>query len=432
MHIVFVDSNLVGLNAMSAAKAEGHEVSFLCSNRFQQMVGGRTNPQLVDIVNRILIIDDPLVPSQLNHELSKLNAISEIHAVLSVLDFCTLAVAEASQVLGLRHTSLSAIKNSQDKEVCRNIIENANLPSCKHALVVNADSARAFAAEVGFPIILKPQRGAASLLAKKIDDAAAIDGYFSMSHELDGPLANTVSPSILAEEYLSGPLMSVEVIAAGSCYLPLMVCARKRCSIDPSIEIGTTMPAPVSEEIAEQLSQYAVAAAKAVGLDFGIFHIEMILTDRGPVLVEINPRIMGGNMPTLYRLATKVDPYQLLLKLYLAGEIPRDELPKDISSAASTRMIGLLEAGNVTKDLQPDWFTKFKQHTVAWQFDIQPNQAVPAMKSSFNPYFLQVVGANGAESSLLAEWLISAISVETGLKLRCSAEDYLFTSATQH
>lgn len=424
--MVFVDSNRVGLKAMIAAKAMEHEVSFVCSNRFQDMVGGRENPNVRDAADRILVIDDPLDSTELLACLAELNTHRQIDAVLSVLDFCALAVAEAARELGLAHTSPTAIRNSQDKQLCRTLIEAAGLASCRHSIVADAAEARAFAHGAGFPVILKPQRGAASLLAAKADSNADLDAYFAADRELEGALANTVSASVLIEEYLNGPLMSVEVIAADGEYIPLMVCARKRCSVNPSIEIGTTMPAPVSDEAGLKLRDYAVAAAKAVGLDFGIFHIEMIFTDHGPVLVEINPRIMGGNMPTLFRLATGVDPYDLLVNLYLHRTMAGLQIVGTPSAAASTRMIGLAEAGVVPLDLDPAWADEIRKHTLAWQFEVEPGQSLKAMESSFNPFYFQVQGKTGAESSLLAEWIIASIATKAGLKLRFSSEDYLF------
>jgi argininosuccinate lyase len=50
-----------------------------------------------------------------------------------------------------------------------------------------------------------------------------------------------------------------------------------------------------------------VAAVAALGLGFGPAHTEIRLGRRGPVVIEVNPRLAGGQIPTLVRLAAGID-----------------------------------------------------------------------------------------------------------------------------
>jgi biotin carboxylase len=204
-----------------------------------------------------------------------------------------------------------------------------------------------------------------------------------------------------------------------------MLSARKRCIADPSIELGTTMPAPVSKDTADALTEYALAVARSVGLDLGVFHIEMIHGHDGPVLVEVNPRIMGGNMPTAFKLCTGVDAYELLIDIHLHGRLPEACRKVAPVRAATTRMIGPSAAAKVSATLAPDWDAAFKPHLSAWKFDIAPGAQVRPMESSFYPSYFQVSRPSPAESSLFAEWVISLTEHATGIDLRRSSEDYL-------
>ncbi|MDQ1566305.1 MAG: hypothetical protein QOF96_1185, partial [Actinomycetota bacterium] len=59
--------------------------------------------------------------------------------------------------------------------------------------------------------------------------------------------------------------------------------------------------------VADMVGGIAVAALEALGLGFGPAHTEIRLGRRGPVVIEVNPRLAGGRIPTLVLLATGID-----------------------------------------------------------------------------------------------------------------------------
>jgi biotin carboxylase len=430
MHIAFVDTNTVGLQAMDAARRAGHHATYVCSRRFAALVGGLETVRAGGHADAVVEIESALDEEELHAALAALQRDRALDAVLTVLDFCALPVARCARRLGLPGTDPGAVALAQDKPACRERIEARGLRSVAHAVVTDIGVARAFAAGIGYPVIAKPRRGAASLLAARIESPEQLDAYFeSLRRELSVPpgVADALSPETLIEHYVEGPLFSVEVAAAAGELVALIVSARKRCMLDPSVELGTTMPAPLAPEIAQVLRSYALDCVRALDLDLGIFHVEVILGPEGPVLVEVNPRIMGGNMPRVFRLATDVDPYELLLHIHTRAELPpacRTIVPL---RAASTRMIGPASAGRIRRDLPAGWTAPFMRHVAHWKFDAQPGMAVRAMESSFWSSHFQVTHANPAEASLLAEWIISATARATGIDLRCSSEDYLLS-----
>jgi hypothetical protein len=71
----------------------------------------------------------------------------------------------------------------------------------------------------------------------------------------------------------------------------------------------------------DELLRVLAEAHRAAGVRDGITHTEVKLTDRGPVIVEINARIGGDLIPYLGRLATGVDP------AYVAVDLARGVRP---------------------------------------------------------------------------------------------------------
>jgi argininosuccinate lyase len=55
------------------------------------------------------------------------------------------------------------------------------------------------------------------------------------------------------------------------------------------------------------MRETALRALAALNLGWGPAHIELRLTEDGPKIIEVNPRLAGGFIPELVRLASGVD-----------------------------------------------------------------------------------------------------------------------------
>ena len=76
-------------------------------------------------------------------------------------------------------------------------------------------------------------------------------------------------------------------------------------------------PTSFTDAQCEQIRQYAVACLRAVGLTNAVVHFEFRMTDAGPVVIEINPRVGGLYVNAAFRDLAGIDPYQLYLSLLL-------------------------------------------------------------------------------------------------------------------
>lgn len=113
-------------------------------------------------------------------------------------------------------------------------------------------------------------------------------------------MQNQYLRGFLVEEYLIGNMVSVEVAHDRLLANIFMISGRGRSSQNELVEYRIDMPALLTEIEQQLCRDYTVAVLSALGLSHGIFHIELILTKSGPVLVEVNPRLMGSYMPLLY------------------------------------------------------------------------------------------------------------------------------------
>ena len=79
------------------------------------------------------------------------------------------------------------------------------------------------------------------------------------------------------------------------------------------------------ESVLEKIRQVTISAVQAIGINMGPAHVEMMLTTRGPVMIELGARMGGDNITThLIPLSTGIDMVQATIKLAL-GEKPNIE-----------------------------------------------------------------------------------------------------------
>jgi biotin carboxylase len=90
----------------------------------------------------------------------------------------------------------------------------------------------------------------------------------------------------------------------------------------------------------------ALAALGALGLGFGAAHTEIRLGPRGPVVIEVNPRLAGGQIPTLVRLATGIDLVGAAVDAAIGATPP---LPPPDPGHASIRFLVAPQAGRVRR-----------------------------------------------------------------------------------
>jgi len=110
------------------------------------------------------------------------------------------------------------------------------------------------------------------------------------------------------------------------------------------VEIGHDFPAPLPEAAAGELAGFAVRALDALGLGWGAAHVEVKRTAAGPRVIEVNPRLAGGFIPELVRLARGVDLVAASVAAAVGDEV---DLTPEPRGTASIRFLLAVEEGTL-------------------------------------------------------------------------------------
>ncbi|MFB7836130.1 ATP-grasp domain-containing protein [Streptomyces sp. NPDC056056] len=230
----------------------------------------------------------------------------EIGGVLSWGEFTAAHAAVLAAHLQTDGPDPAAVRACRNKAHARAVFDTYGVPSASWSSVSDPEELRRAAADLGYPFVLKPAAAAGSAGVIRIDSPTGLDGAYAFTARA-AESHQVTSAGLVAEEYLDGPEISIEVVMDRGEYTAVAV-TFKSLGKPPYFEetghlVAPTLRGPVTDEAEE----VAVRALRVLGLTHGVAHVEMRLTPTGPRIIEVNPRLGGDLIPHLVHLATGVD-----------------------------------------------------------------------------------------------------------------------------
>ncbi|MFE9255173.1 ATP-grasp domain-containing protein [Streptomyces sp. NPDC006879] len=209
-----------------------------------------------------------------------------------------LAAARANEALGLAGTPPDAVSTLMDKAALRGRLGGCAGPPVSYVRCGHASLLPFLAELIGYPCVVKPRAGSdgegVRLIRGPQEAAAAVAAYPEIT-------------DLLVEEYLEGPELTVEALSRGGRH-HVLGCTRRLPGGDPGLTaVGHQLPVPLDPRTVTAVRQLVAAVLDRTGHRDGPSHTELVLTERGPRLVESQPRPCRGEVAQLLRLAYGTD-----------------------------------------------------------------------------------------------------------------------------
>jgi biotin carboxylase len=231
--------------------------------------------------------------------------------------------ATVAAKLGLLHNPVDAVRAALDKAAQRQRWAAAGLPQPSFRLVPAGDSVRQAAEAVGFPCVVKAASLSASQGVLRADDpAAAVEAGRRVRQVLDEAERPAAEP-FLVEEYLPGPELSIDGVLTAGDLTVTAVFDKPGTPDGPTFE--ETLLVTPSRLAAGTLSaavRVAAEAARALGLCTGPVHAELRICDRGPAMLELAPRSIGGLCSRALRFPGGASLEEIVLANALGRPVP--------------------------------------------------------------------------------------------------------------
>jgi biotin carboxylase len=264
-------------------------------------------------------------------------------ALIAVDDSGALLAARASAALGLPHNSPESAEAARDKHVMRAAFARAGVPSPAFRLCSTGDDLAALAREVAYPCVVKPLRLNGSRGVIRADDPASFVAAARRVGRLLDRLEGPGPHSFLAEDFIPGFEVALEgLIDDGR--LQVLALFDKPDPLDGPFfeETIYVTPSRLAPEVQAAIAETAARAAAAVGLRRGPLHAELRVNDRGPWMVELAGRSIGGLCSRTLRFGTDASLEELILRQ--AAGLPIEALSR-AGSAGGVMMIPIAQPG---------------------------------------------------------------------------------------
>ncbi len=247
-----------------------------------------------------------------------------VDAIVALDDNATLLATRAAAALGLPHNPLEAAEAARDKGLMRERFAAYGVPSPVFRRVPLASDPQEIAGQVRYPCVVKPLRLNGSKGVIRADDPLTFVAAFTRLRRIlvsDGyPLDRT---EILVEDYLPGGEVALEGLLTDGQLHVLALFDKPDPLEGPFFEetiyvTPSRLPAAVQDTIAD----CAARAAAALGLREGPLHAELRVNERGPWMLEIAGRSIGGLCSSVLEFGTGMCLEELILRHALGFAIP--------------------------------------------------------------------------------------------------------------
>jgi len=231
--------------------------------------------------------------------------------------------ATVAAAMGLPHNPVDAVRAATDKAAQRRCWAAAGVPQPSFRLVPAGDCVRQAAAAVRFPCVVKAVSLSASQGVLRADDpAAAVEAARRIRQVLD-EAERPASEPLLVEEYLPGPELSIDGVLTAGDLTVTAVFDKPGTPDGPTFEETLLVtPSRLAAGTLAAAVRVAADAARALGLVTGPVHAELRICDRGPAMLELAPRSIGGLCSRALRFPGGASLEEIVLANALGRPVP--------------------------------------------------------------------------------------------------------------
>jgi len=216
-----------------------------------------------------------------------------------VMTFYEDGVSVAARIaygLGLPTNHPDVCDRARNKSVTRKFMSNLDLPVPKFRIITKGTDMKEAGGHVGFPAILKPTFGAASLGVHRVETQEEFESIYKSiiaGITMDNNLIWLQGNDMILEEFYDGPEFDIDILLSDKEVVYAKISDNWEVWEPWYQETGMNCPSLYPEERQKELIDFGVRSALALGFEMGAFHVEVKYTSRGPRLIEVNAR-MGG------------------------------------------------------------------------------------------------------------------------------------------
>ncbi len=204
------------------------------------------------------------------------------------------------------------------KSGMKRIFTEAGIPTARQHIVSGLAAGKAFADQVGYPVIVKPDIGVGANGARKLNTEEELTAFYSdLPEEL-----------YVMEEFLYGDICTYDAVIGPDCE-PLFESMCTYAPVIDSVQNDENVHFYTVPEVPERLRELGRKTVKAFGADRRFVHFEFINITKDYdgigkagdyAVMEVNMRPAGGHDPDMMNFAQSADVFRIYAEMVTSGK----------------------------------------------------------------------------------------------------------------
>jgi carbamoyl-phosphate synthase large subunit len=196
-----------------------------------------------------------------------------------------LAAPLAARGVNLIGTGVEAIDNAENRDAFEKIVTSLGIPQPKGHAVTNIEAGVAAAAEIGYPVLVRPSYVLGGRAMRIVSHEEALRGYLKTAVALDE------DKPVLVDKYIMGKEVEVDAVCDGvDVFIPGIMQHVERTGIHSGDSISVYPPFSLSDKVRVTLIDYMKRLGLAIGI-IGLYNVQFIVDPNDDVyIIEVNPR----------------------------------------------------------------------------------------------------------------------------------------------
>ncbi len=207
-------------------------------------------------------------------------------------------------------TQISEMGSLKFKSQMKKVYEKAGIKACRYALVTDIAKAREFIAEVGYPVVVKPDNGVGASDTYKLKNDEDLVHFFS----------NKIPVDYIMEEFVPGHVETFDGVT--DSHKNILVCSSHVMLVSIMDAVNELTDTAFHSQHVESMDMYEIGkkAVQAFDTRSRFYHFEFFRLDedkpglgkKGEILgLEVNMRAPGAYIPDMMNYACDTDVYDI-------------------------------------------------------------------------------------------------------------------------
>ncbi len=182
-------------------------------------------------------------------------------------------------------TDCAAIDKAEDRNAFEHLLNELNIPRAKGQAVTNMEDGIAAAAEIGYPVLVRPSFVLGGRAMQIVANEAQLRHYLKTAVEIDE------DKPVLVDKYIQGREVEVDAICDGiNVFVPGIMELVERTGVHSGDSISVYPSFSISNKVKGTILQYAKKLGLGIGI-VGLYNIQFIVDkDDNVFIIEVNPR----------------------------------------------------------------------------------------------------------------------------------------------